>query len=1729
MRVSATPPRVAIAFLFTVLSAAPDVSSQAGGPPPYAPIASPLPDTLDQLLRDSLNMRISPLRVNQAGWRAADRKFFYRVGGGGAFSVLGATGSVAGTGTLSATGRTASGKISVRAANNAQRITGGDLRYTMASPEVAGPVFEGELPSLPPGSYRVAAGGDTSAPFLVDDNVYAWLRDALLRFYGVNRSGEGGTWFHPPSHLKDGPGGDGSLSGGWYDCGDHLKEAQTMSYALAMLGLAAAAMPAQDADHYGPDQAGSWKTDGIPDILYEAKHGADFVLKSFALAKGDPAEMVTSVGNFGEDHGWWGQPQYQDGMPKARGGPVRELRKETGANVMGRNAAGLAFVARAFAPYDKAYADKCLAAAKAMYAFGKANPKASSSSAYSGESSIYDDMGLAAVALLWATRDTAYKYDLIANTAIGNKGNAAFPAGTFAGGWFAYDNPSPQHGLANTSWASVETPALWAFYRLVLKDETGAAAFGIDAAQRLDLIEDVVFALIANVGDLPGGAGSIPLPAGSIAWKNSALTYDPLWKINTYALQEWVYNRYIAGNSTEFFCYYDIAKDIQGLALPHTPASTDWKAKEVKELLVRQMDYFLGVNPWDLSLIYGVGSKAFNHPHHRGANPEGKNVPGAFYRYRPPVGALQGGQAPDKGAYAEHFDDYRHSEVCLDGTTSLLLPVMGLAKDEDVSQLPAITVRIEYVGPDRAIIVVKQGRYGTSLIRYGLSADALNQSKAGDSAGVEHRIVLTELKPGTAYWFQAEAQDLRGNKGINDNGGSKFTFTTPAQKTAPAQIAQVKVCNVTHDSAEILWYTPNGAYDSKVVYGTAKPPATVQDGDFAGHPVKLHYVKIGGLREKTQYWFYVESNGSKDDNGGAYYSFNTRVEHVEFDIRAVKYEFGGIPFLGLNVINQDTKAYDSLDLRVYLRGTEAEMKDFAAAVDIGIQYDEAGFQGTHFKAVLDPIVQAQKPVKLPDTYDVATGNYYWYLSLPMGPILMKPGSRFRLDIAFRKRNLPFDDNLLYMPSSHIPGMLDWSWGAHSRSNGEPADYKGIKAGGKDDLDTDYWNHEKNAFITVYRKGQFIYGFSPSAKEQATRVSHYVMDARITAPLNHPPEDFKILSQPSSTARVKGTVTITDAGQLTDIWVNGEKVPLTQAAVYDKAADVWNLDIPVVLKPGPNEVDITLFGGPAPACAVAGGACVGCVFKDLHFHLDWRKADAFPSSLVLLDPATSQALTTLAVPGSTRFLVSVTDKNGDRNAFADSLRVSITNPNSGDAMTALLIETGPRTGVFRAVDAVAAGGGPTGPGRIAMAEGDSVWVVYRDPSDADDSSRAFLYTPATFPQALSGWVLDTDADGAIDKAVVLFSKPLSGPPDSLRLPFPDSASGRMVSGTFAVAGNRLEANLSPPFAPGTTGFTGARTPGRAWLTAEGRTRVSAFALADSAGPVLNSAWLRPAGDAAAQDTLTVTFSEPMAGTNLSHPFEAWQAGRAHAAGDLKVARVLSAQGAAWIVLLDPSSPLRLEPGDSLRLAFGQAGAIADPVGNFPGTGNRRVVVEGSPRTPPAVLSLAWDLRGLAGPGSDAKRPPFTLLARDGSGNWSPFQGSDGRRSRPCASLDCGPTIPAATDGGLPFPSLVVSADRPFRYEAALFSNLGILVARCAGEVGPDLLETTGGAAAPVHADAATGRYEVRLAWNGRTSEGSPAGTGAYVWKARASLARPAAAGLPPLSVESSRTIGFLRGN
>lgn len=1465
-------------------------------PLPYAPIANPLPDTMDQLYRDSVNLKFSPIRINQAGYRPQDSKYFYYVGSAGAqssFNVIDENGMNVGTGTLVTTGQTTSAKLKIRASNNATLVSGGDTRYIIESKEFSGTILEGRLPDLPPGKYRVVVKSDTSHSFVIDEKVYSWVRDALLKFYGVNRCGDSQSWFHPACHLKD------AATGGWHDCGDHLKEGATMSYTAAVLGLAAAAFFDRDADVYSANQGITQITDGIPDILYEAKHGADFVLQSYDKASGQVGSMVTSMGGFGnpgcgDDHSWWGRPEYQDKMPVDRGGPPRCARSEPTTDYLGKYAANLAFVSKLIRPYDAAYADRCLKVAKAIYEFTTPRLDATNTSAYNGSTIVTDDAAFGCLALLWATGERKYLDQLCYDKAIGIKAKSEAEAPKlFHGGLFTNNDPLFTKTTANTDWASTQTHVLWGFFRLILDDQDLCEKLGLTEQERLGLIEKTIVNLMANISSIGLGSNAIPLPEGCL-WVPSIVKYDLPW-FTMHTQMEWVWNRYQAGNITDMYYYYDIASRIQGMELPHTPASADWKADTVKTILIRMMDYMFGVNPWDISMVYGVGEKNFNHPHHRAANPEGKNVPGAFYKYCPPVGALQGGYKPlvaGSNLYSEHYDEYHNSETGIDGTTNILMPVIGLAK-EDTIGAPTGSVRIVYVGCDKAIVDIRQSRFGDAVVRYG-KGESTDKTVSSDSSAVLHRIVLSGLDEGTKYSFDVVINDKFGRQSILKNINEErkevyFTFTTSQNCPTNANIENVKVCKVTSDSAEIFWYTPNGEFDSRVVYGEQIPPATVHDGDISGHPAKFHYVKIGGLKEKTKYYFYVESGESRDDNNGQYYTFTTPVEHVNFDVRAVRYVWEGMPTIGLNIMNQDIKSYDSLEMRLYVRGPETytlkagtfgrtsdtvvRFQDHIMfRVDIGIKYRSDGYQDKHFKTELDKYVQGVKPIRIEDTYDSVSNTWGYYIPVPMGSAVMESSARFRIDISMLARS-PFYPYLDAWTSPSLKELTDadWSFGPHSKSNGDPYDYAGVPVMTKESVDSDNFNTPINHYITVYRKGEYVWGYSPSQKELETKKTHFELKTQVTSPINNPSADYYLYEGSAKTILVKGYANVTPVdGKINDAWVNGVRLADPSSYVtWNNMNHNYDFSIPVPVKNGRNQVDVTLFAGPSEDCE----ECFGCAVSNHSFFVEAPFIQQYPSQLSLKD-LSMKPLSDTAKIDTTVFHVVVTDRNGNKNSkSADTLYVNVKNPEVGDSTVIMLLETGDSTNTFQSVTPVAVVSLPpsqSGVNQISMSGGDKVWVTYIDPTDSTDISEAYFISKADFPVAKKGWLKDVNGDGTIDQMIVDYSIALKSLPDSLNLAFPVQSTIRVIKAptdAIAVSGPmQITINFNPLLQSGVTGFlSGAQKQGKSFLTHQGGVKVSSFNVIDSAGPILiGNAVLNERQESGIDqqyiDTLTIRFSE-----------------------------------------------------------------------------------------------------------------------------------------------------------------------------------------------------------------------------------------------------------------------------
>jgi len=1448
--------------------------------PSYAPNVV-IPDTTPQPYLDAMNAQISPIRVNQAGYREVDaNKYFYYIGSSTTFDVIRVSdGSVVGSGTIGNAVGSAASSISIRASNNAMITPGGDTRYTIAGTGPAGSMKEGKLPAgLPTNErLRLKMGSDLSADFIISDQVYGMVKDAVLKFYGIQRSGNSENWFHKPSHLKDG------LQGGWYDCGDHLKEPITNSYALAMVAMMAAIFPDRDTDKYGFNHNNTVNTDGIPDMLREAKFGADFILTAYKnngyQVNGN---LVTGVGNFGADHTWWGSPEYQDGVPAGRGGPVRPLRLEQGSNVLGKYAAGLAFFGKLWSQYDTAYANLAIRAAKDFYADGKASLTSSTSPAYTVDG-FNDDMAWAALGLFYATKEKPYLEDLAySKTApLGTNGSTYFKLGNFYGGWFARLNPSFTNEGNGTSWSRSETASLYGFYKLILQTKELASSYGISAAQRDTLAEDVAYNLAGTIAQTSLTGLTITIPKADVLFTNNNdfATTSPWFTMKTYS--DWIWNRYQMGNIWDVMAYADVTKDLENVNLPQGGAK-QWKAAELRERATRQLDFMLGVNPWDISMIYGVGDKNFAHPHHRAANPEGRNTPGANYIYRPPVGALQGGYTPGgTSAFAEHYDDYTHTETCIDAAATTIGPLVMLAKDEDLNGAPVISVQIEYVGYDKAILTIKQNRYGTATVEYGTSEATLSNSKASDSASVNHRIELTGLNAGTTYFFKVTAENDRSGNATTkykvDSTLTPYDFTTLNSPPAAADIQNIKVCNVSADSAEIMWYTPNGEYDSQIYWDTvltdyANMKFKNNGIDASGFPTKFHRVKIGGLKEKTKYYYVVESNGARKavDLDGLPLEFTTPVTQMDFNVRVSRYTWSGMTALTFNIENNEAVAFDSLELRVYLRDKDGLDKDVAVRFDICQAYDESGYNLPCEDLTIGAQAKALRPVKMEDTYDAATQTWAWYITLPLGYTKVKAGSRVRYDVMLDRRSpwAPYED-LMNQPSAHIPSNSDWSFGTHSRAAGDPADYAGIPVEDKDIMDNMASNVPINPFVTVYRKNEFISGYSPSYSEMSTKRANYEMTVTYEAPFNVPNGTYLDLDAGSSTFFAKGHATITENGSVTDIWVNGSKVALTpEIASYDLDSNHWDLNIPVKMAIGGNTVDITVFAGPDNSCETC-QENGGCAFDNRNYYINFSKGKLSASSLTITDTNTGNAVVSPATPGQTIFHIQVRDADKLPNKVP-TLSVYVINVRKKDTTTVELKLVGDKYVSSTPVTAVAKDPSSTTGNEIAFFGGDTILVQYVDPEDAEDVSYQTFFAEPTSPSLVSATAKDSNCDNIMDAIDLVFSQAFDDGDkmDSLWVSIKDPIT--QASDSFFVTNEKPIAKLStisisiPPRAtiPRTGSPRGLLT---AYIMPNGAKyrELSSVSITDGMYPqLIGVSLLENPEPRSTQDTIKVSFNEPI---------------------------------------------------------------------------------------------------------------------------------------------------------------------------------------------------------------------------------------------------------------------------
>ena len=216
------------------------------------------------------------------------------------------------------------------------------------------------------GSFRIKAGGKSSALFAVGEDAYEPVLKSVLKAFYYLRCGSGlsekyaGVYKHAECHNSTAYlWGDESVtkdvSGGWHDAGDYGRYVTAGACALAHLLFGFELFGGLKNTVFDIPESGN----GIPDILNECRVELEWMIKMQREDGGVYHKATTAL------HAPFVMPE--DDKAKMYLFPVSSMAVADASAVF-------ALASRTYEPYDKAFSDKLRECAERSYGWLKANP-----------------------------------------------------------------------------------------------------------------------------------------------------------------------------------------------------------------------------------------------------------------------------------------------------------------------------------------------------------------------------------------------------------------------------------------------------------------------------------------------------------------------------------------------------------------------------------------------------------------------------------------------------------------------------------------------------------------------------------------------------------------------------------------------------------------------------------------------------------------------------------------------------------------------------------------------------------------------------------------------------------------------------------------------------------------------------------------------------------------------------------------------------------------------------------------------------------------------------------------------------------------------------------------------------------------------------------------------------------------------------------------------------------
>lgn len=171
---------------------------------------------------------------------------------------------------------------------------------------------------------------------------------------------------------------------------------------------------------------------------------------------------------------------------------------------------------------------------------------------------------------------------------------------------------------------------------------------------------------------------------------------------------------------------------------------------------------------------------------------------------------------------------------------------------------PSITTdpEVTSITTQKATISWGTSRVADTKVQYGKSSgDYFDEEPSKSEQVTDHEIILTNLDPGTKYYFVAKYTDEDGNTGTSD----EITFTTDP---AP-QVSDVSAINIGISSAT-LEFTVSDAAKAKVYYGETTSFGGISEISTSADETTYN-ITLSGLADGTEYKYKINTFDDEDE------------------------------------------------------------------------------------------------------------------------------------------------------------------------------------------------------------------------------------------------------------------------------------------------------------------------------------------------------------------------------------------------------------------------------------------------------------------------------------------------------------------------------------------------------------------------------------------------------------------------------------------------------------------------------------------------------------------------------------------------------------------------------------------------------------------------------------------------------------------------------------------------